>query len=146
MLTIHDKPYSEVFELDKLVYLTADSPNVIEEIDHTKIYIVGGIVDHNRLKVLEIFVVISHLKHITLNKATAQNIATAQLPIGKYLHLNSRKVLTVNQIVEILLNYDVTKNWETAFLKTIPQRKLQVDAPNKTNTDDAEGATRDDLG
>jgi hypothetical protein len=55
MLTVHEKKYSEIFELDKLVYLTADSPNVIETIDPKKIYIVGGIVDHNRLKVCFFF-------------------------------------------------------------------------------------------
>jgi hypothetical protein len=43
-------------------------------------------------------------------------------------------VLTVNQIVEILLHYDETKNWETAFLRTIPPRKLHSNDDTGENT------------
>jgi tRNA (guanine9-N1)-methyltransferase len=41
----------ELFPKEKLVYLTGDSPNVLEDIEEDKVYIIGAIVDHNRLKV-----------------------------------------------------------------------------------------------
>jgi tRNA (guanine9-N1)-methyltransferase len=113
-ITIDEKPYIQSFAAQKLVYLTADSKNVLTSLDPNKIYIIGGIVDHNKLK------------NLTLNKAEREQIETAQLPISEYLQLNSRKVLTVNQIIEILLYYGLSGDWEEAFLKTIPQRKIQV--------------------
>jgi len=45
--------FMDVFEAERehLVYLTPDSPDVLETISPDDIYILGGIADHNRLKV-----------------------------------------------------------------------------------------------
>ncbi|XP_050377582.1 tRNA (guanine(9)-N1)-methyltransferase [Argentina anserina] len=108
-----DRSYIEVLEGEKenLVYLTADSENVVDELDRSKIYIIGGLVDRNRWK------------GITMKKAEEQGIQTAKLPIGKYLNMCSSQVLTVNQVVEILLKFLETKDWGASFFQVIPQRK-----------------------
>ncbi|KAM9971797.1 hypothetical protein ACTFIW_011780 [Dictyostelium discoideum] len=113
MLTQYKETYLEKFEKADLVYLTSDSPNVIQELDLSKKYIVGAIVDHNRLK------------GITYEKAQKQGIAHAQLPIGEYIQMASRKVLAVNHVFQIINEFLVVGNWKDAFEKVIPKRKFQ---------------------
>ncbi|KAL6227981.1 hypothetical protein ACLB2K_001935 [Fragaria x ananassa] len=127
-----DRSYIEALEGEKenLVYLTADSENVVDELDRSKIYIIGGLVDRNRWK------------GITMKKAEEQGIQTAKLPIGKYLNMCSSQVLTVNQVVEILLKYLETKDWKASFFQVIPQRKrLQVaeDSSEEPQQEEVEG-------
>lgn len=78
-----DKSYIESFKDQKenLVYLTADSENVLDVLDPKAIYIIGGLVDRNRWKGL------------TMNKANEQGIKTAKLPIGSYLKMSSSQVV-----------------------------------------------------
>ncbi|KAG5518652.1 hypothetical protein PMAC_002621 [Pneumocystis sp. 'macacae'] len=100
------------FKKEEFIYLTADSENIINELDKNKIYIIGGIVDKNRYK------------NLCLNKAKSQNIWTARLPIENYIKMISRKVLTINQVLEIMHQWIDIKDWEKAFLNVIPPRKL----------------------
>ncbi|KYR00297.1 putative RNaseIII [Tieghemostelium lacteum] len=102
--------------LQDLVYLSSDSPNVITTLDPSKIYIIGGLVDHNRLKGL------------TYNKATTQGIYTAKLPISEFIQLQSRKVLAVNHVFDILSHYTECNDWKKAFETVIPLRKFNESA------------------
>ncbi|KAJ2899664.1 tRNA (guanine(9)-N(1))-methyltransferase, partial [Coemansia aciculifera] len=111
-VVLEDKEYVDVFDKNELVYLTADSPNVIEDLDPKKVYVIGGLVDKNRYP------------RLTLDKAEAQGIQHAQLPIGLYVQMASRKVMTVNQIFEMLLRFIDVGDWKTAFTEVIPTRKL----------------------
>ncbi|XP_019179452.1 PREDICTED: tRNA (guanine(9)-N1)-methyltransferase isoform X2 [Ipomoea nil] len=122
------RPYIEAFEDQKedLVYLTADSVNVLDELDPKKLYIIGGLVDRNRWK------------GITMKKAEEQGIQTAKLPIGNYLKMSSSQVLTVNQVVEILLKFLELRDWKASFFEVIPQRK-RCGADSEDVDDEAEG-------
>lgn len=66
---------------EDLVYLTADSDTVLDELDLKKVYIIGGLVDRNRWK------------GITMKKAQEQGIQTAKLPIASFMKMSSSQVL-----------------------------------------------------
>ncbi|ORY28623.1 guanine-1-methyltransferase-domain-containing protein [Naematelia encephala] len=117
----------------KLVYLSADSEEELTTLSEDEIYIIGGLVDRNRFK------------NICQDKADKLGIRTARLPIGTYLqNLPTRKVLTVNQVFEILVNYIATQSWKEAFEAVMPQRKFNVGKPRKYNKDDGEDGVGDD--
>ncbi|KAJ3323147.1 tRNA methyltransferase 10 [Boothiomyces sp. JEL0866] len=107
-------------------YLTADSPNVITDLDPKTIYVVGGIVDKNRHKGL------------CFQEAEKYKIGHARLPIGEFIKLGTRKVLTINHVVAILGEYVNQKNWKEAFLKVLPARK----GAQAKETGDAEEANQ----
>jgi len=51
---VSSDPYETIFSnvaKENLVYLTADSENVIDSLEKDKVYIIGGLVDRNRHKV-----------------------------------------------------------------------------------------------
>ncbi|KAF8214073.1 guanine-1-methyltransferase-domain-containing protein [Mycena galopus ATCC 62051] len=120
-----EEGYERLWETDpavkqSLVYLTADSDQEITELKPNETYVIGGIVDHNRLK------------NECLNKAEASGIRTARLPIGTYLsELRTRKVLTVNQAFEILVHWVDSRDWESAFHAVIPKRKFEESSKSK---------------
>jgi Trm5-related predicted tRNA methylase len=47
----HENHFLECFDKNNVIYLTSDSPNILETVENDKIYIIGCMVDHNRLKV-----------------------------------------------------------------------------------------------
>lgn len=108
-----NREYIDMFAKGELVYLTADSPNVVDTLDPSKVYVIGGLVDKNRYP------------RLTLDKADKQGVSHAQLPIGQYVQMATRKIMTVNQIFEMLLKYIDTEDWEKSFKEAIPQRKFK---------------------
>ena len=98
----------------QLVYLSSDAEETIETLDVNCAYIIGGIVDRNRLK------------GITHEKAVAQGIRTVKLPIKENFGLGATHILTVNHVFEILLNYGASGGWRQAMELVLPQRKHAV--------------------
>ncbi|XP_072322009.1 tRNA methyltransferase 10 homolog C [Eucyclogobius newberryi] len=111
LMTSTDKQHIEVFPRERLVYLTADSPNVLRTYDHDKVYIVGGLVDR------------SIQRGVSLANAKRLKLATARLPLDEFLHWETgAKNLTLDQLIRILLTIKETGKWEEA-LQFVPTRK-----------------------
>ncbi|KAK1753065.1 guanine-1-methyltransferase-domain-containing protein [Echria macrotheca] len=117
---------SEPMDINKsVVYLTADSPYTIERLEPNTSYVIGGLVDRNREKGL------------CYKKAQECRVRTAKLPIGEYMAMQSRFVLTTNQVVEIMIKWLECGNWGEAFMGVIPKRKGGI---LKTDTSEADQA------
>ncbi len=95
----------------EIIYLSSDSPDTLTELKPYSTYIIGGLVDRNRAKGL------------CYQKATADGITTAKLPIGEYIQMASRSVLATNHVFEIMLKWLELGDWAEAFLQVIPKRK-----------------------
>ncbi|KAM6161500.1 tRNA methyltransferase 10 homolog C [Erethizon dorsatum] len=111
LLTATEKSYVDLFPKDSIIYLTADSPNVMTTYKHDKIYVIGSFVDKKMQP------------GTSLAKAKRLNLATECLPLDKYLQWDTgNKNLTLDQMMRILLCLKNTGNWEEA-LKFVPRRK-----------------------
>lgn len=135
-----------------LVYLSADSEDELATLSPNDIYIIGGIVDRNRYK------------NLCQGKAEKLGIRTARLPIGKFLEVEGRKVLTVNQasaplsrlrhrtfhtadeqVFSILVEYVERQDWRAAFEAVIPPRKIIKQAGQNNGDSSAAPASGADL-
>lgn len=112
-LTITGESYLDRFPKDKLVYLTPHCREEMTTYDHDAVYIVGGIVDTGENE------------PVTLAKAKREGIRMQKLPLDRYLEWGiGGKCLTLNQIVNILLDIKHTGDWQYA-LRHVPRRKLR---------------------
>ena len=124
--------YIDLFDKDRLIYLTPDSPNEMTHYDHDSVYILGGIYDDENKEAL------------TYEKAVRQNIRHQKLPLDKYLrlisfhrieidshlrsnfsfHTASSHALAFHEVYNILLTLKHTNNnWKQA-LRFVPTRKV----------------------
>jgi len=127
----------------KIVYLTSDSTTTLDTLNDDTIYVIGGIVDRNRLK------------YATINRAEKELIvSTAKLPLTEYLtstipistttkskNEEIRNVpLTVNHVFDIMLKYkQYNNNWDRAFQDVLPSRKDKDIVKNNLNGDNKNG-------
>uniref|UniRef100_A0A0G4GWW7 tRNA (guanine(9)-N(1))-methyltransferase n=1 Tax=Chromera velia CCMP2878 TaxID=1169474 RepID=A0A0G4GWW7_9ALVE len=115
LCSFHKNGFADVFPKDRLVYLTSDSETSLTSLDSDRVFVIGGIVDRNRLK------------GQTKTKAEELKLQTAKLPIADHVQLDGSKVLTVNQVFDILLKFLEFRDWRSAFLAAIAPRKFATE-------------------
>lgn len=110
-ITSSSQRHVDIFPREDLVYLTADSPNVLSKYDHSKVYIIGALVDR------------SIQSGVSLANAKRLNLSTARLPLDEYLHWEiGAKNLTLDQMIRIMMTAKETGSWKKA-LEFVPKRK-----------------------
>lgn len=97
------------------MYLTPDSDNLLESIDHSKVYVIGGIVDDNQLKGL------------SLSKAVSHGIAHARLPIKERLPNFRNQSLNINHSAFPTLGlYPFKSCYTLALANELNRKKLLI--------------------
>jgi tRNA (guanine9-N1)-methyltransferase len=135
---LHDNQLAKAYEdassqsskfprVPSIIYLTSDSPHTLDVLSPFTTYVIGGIVDKNRHKGL------------CYKRAMARDIPTARLPIGEYMTMQSRSVLTTNHVAEIMLRWLEYGDWAKAFLRVIPKRKEARLKPNHGTDENSQG-------
>ncbi|XP_022105403.1 mitochondrial ribonuclease P protein 1-like [Acanthaster planci] len=112
MVNITDKQVQDVFPMEDIVYLTADSPNIMRSYDPNKVYIIGALVDSHKI-----------LRGVSFAKAKRLDLAHARLPLDLFLKWSSGgKNLTLDQMIQILIELNTSGDWVKA-LNHVPVRK-----------------------
>ncbi|XP_037805963.1 mitochondrial ribonuclease P protein 1 homolog [Lucilia sericata] len=124
-MNVHEKCFTEIFPKENLVYLTPHCRTDLVEYNPDDVYIVGAMVDT------------INNEPLSLAKAKRLGLRMARLPLDHYLQwgAGSGKSLTLNQMVNIMLDLKHTSDWMTA-LRHVPRRKvidLKKDAENFRN-------------
>ncbi|XP_031671617.1 tRNA methyltransferase 10 homolog C-like isoform X2 [Oncorhynchus kisutch] len=136
LITSTEQRHVDLFPRDDLVYLTADSPNVLRTFDNSKVYIVGSMVDRSIQSGLSL----ANAKRLKLN--------TARLPLDDFLQWETgAKNLTLDQMIRILLTLKESGRWEEA-LEHVPKRKHDGFYQDRDSDKDRRfsGRTRGDTG
>ncbi|XP_054739728.1 mitochondrial ribonuclease P protein 1 homolog [Anastrepha obliqua] len=112
-MNVHEKCFTELFPRENLVYLTPHCRTDLVKYNPDDVYIIGAMVDT------------VNNEPLSLAKAKRLGIRMARLPLDRYLQwgAGSGKSLTLNQMVNILLDLKTTKDW-THALRHVPRRKV----------------------
>ncbi|CAI5437570.1 unnamed protein product [Caenorhabditis angaria] len=115
---ISSDSFSKIFPLEKIVYLSPDGEETLENVEDDKVYIIGGIVDRVFEKGIG--------KTASKDAAIRENVKYAKLPIDKYIDFKSgSKFLTILAVVNILNDVNCHGDWEKALRKWIPVRNVK---------------------
>lgn len=100
---INEQDVIEMFPKEKLVLLTPDSPNILREYNPDDHYVISGIVDRgDRVP-------------YTLSKAKKYDLRTARLPIESFRTCRIDKTLTLDQVMQVMLEIKFSRDWNEAF-------------------------------
>lgn len=108
---IHEEDFLSLFPKQKLVLLTPDAPTVLTEYNANDHYVVSALVDRGDKRPL------------SLAKAKKHDIRTARLPIESFRTCRVNKILTLDEIMQVMLEVKFSGDWNRAF-QYVAKRKF----------------------
>lgn len=115
-INVHEKSYTDIFDKDRLVYLSPDAKSYLKEYDPNAVYVIGGFVDLGRTI------------PISLSKAKVNNIKVVKFPIDEYLDWkHGSKSLPFSVALSVMSDLQYYRDWNMAF-KNILKRAPGDDA------------------
>ncbi|XP_041458532.1 tRNA methyltransferase 10 homolog C-like [Lytechinus variegatus] len=112
MVNHTEKDLLEVFPKKDIIYLSADSPNVMKSYDSDKVYVIGALVDRNIIYTGQ-----------SLARAKRFGLEHARLPLDRHLQWTTgAKNLTLDQMIKIMIEMNTSGDWVKA-LQHVPVRK-----------------------
>ncbi|OWZ24327.1 hypothetical protein PHMEG_000645 [Phytophthora megakarya] len=134
----HVEPLEQLYNAGELVYLSPDSENVLEQLDPSCVYVVGGIVDRSVRKVhanksLAVYIVFTFLMRLpkcyqgeTKAKAASHGFRTARLPLQEHFEQSGKRIRThimnVDSVIIVLNEVVNHGDWGRAFQRAVPPR------------------------
>ncbi|XP_033116420.1 tRNA methyltransferase 10 homolog C-like [Anneissia japonica] len=122
MATVTADSLLDRFPKEDIIYLSPDSPNIMQSFDPAKTYVIGALVDGRKIE-----------KGVSLGMAKRLGVAHVRLPIDLYLQWGSgsAKNLTLDQVFRIVTEFKETNDW-TEAMKHVPTRKHEgIKTPDK---------------
>jgi len=115
LINFTQQSFTSLFPSSQIIYLTPNAKDTLTSFDNNAIYVIGALVD---LKVI---------KPITFTKCKRDKIKCYKLPLDDYFSFKTKKTLTIDQIVTILLELKAHGDMFQALKKGIPPRKIKTD-------------------
>lgn len=104
--------YTDVHAVGKLVMLTNESRSPLRQLDPHRHYVLGACVKLNNQ---------NRFLHA---KAKEQRLETARIPFDLYCSFRTSKLLPLDHLAQILLEFKYSANWDKAF-EFIERRRLK---------------------
>jgi len=109
----------EAFDRERVVYMSPDASDVLDEVTSDKVYVVGGIVD-----------LATRGMRTSLTSASAREFRCARLPIREYRPEQTHSVLNIDAVVKILAGRHRGESWDDVFERELPKRQA-VERPKR---------------
>jgi len=116
-----ERDVDEAFAREDVIYMSPDAEDVLDEIDVSKVYVVGGIVD-----------LATRGMRTSVQRAAHSGFRAVRLPIREFKPEHTHEVLNIDAVVKILAARNTGLSWNAVFDQELPKRQAR-ERPKREN-------------